>query len=57
LDLNLYANKIGAEGALIVGDAIKTQTNLSYLSLDVYFNNITEIGTEHICNGIDAIKS
>jgi len=57
MDLNLYANKIGAEGALIVGDAIKTQTNLSYLSLDVYFNNITEIGTEHICNGIDAIKS
>jgi hypothetical protein len=45
LELNLYSNKIGAEGAEIVSKALKTQKNLNYLSLDLYFNNITEVGT------------
>lgn len=56
LDLNLYANKIGPEGSLLVAEALKTQKNLNWLSVDVYFNNITEIGTEYICDGVEAIK-
>jgi hypothetical protein len=42
---NLYANKIGADGALVVANALKTQNNLKDLHLDFYFNNITEVGT------------
>jgi hypothetical protein len=45
LEINLYANKIGADGAQLLAKAIKTQKNLENLSLDLYFNNITEIGT------------
>ena len=45
LDLNFYANKLGAEGAETIADAILSQKNLDELSLDVYFNNVTEIGT------------
>ncbi len=45
LDLNFYANKLGAAGAERVSKALLTQTNLEYLSLDLYLNNITEVGT------------
>ena len=45
LDLNFYANKLGAEGAEIIADAILSQKTLNDLSLDLYFNNITEVGT------------
>lgn len=41
LDLNLYANKIGADGAQIVAKALRTQKNLEELNVDLYFNNIT----------------
>ena len=57
LDLNLYANKIGAEGAEIVAKAIKSQKHLDTLGLDLYFNNITEVGTQAICDSIDEIKT
>lgn len=57
LDLNLYANKIGAEGAEIVAKAIKSQKNLNTLGLDLYFNNVTEVGTQAICDSIDEIKN
>jgi len=53
LDLNLYANKIGSEGAEKVAQAIKTQKNLTWLGVDLYFNNITEVGTEYICKAIE----
>ena len=57
LDLNLYANKIRAEGAEIVAKAIKSQKHLDTLGLDLYFNNITEVGTQAICDSIDEIKT
>lgn len=57
LDLNLYANKIGAEGAEIVAKAIKSQKNLDALGLDLYFNNITEVGTQAICDSIEEIRT
>lgn len=57
LDLNFYANKLGPEGAEIVAKALRTQTRLDSLSLDLYFNNITEVGTESICESIDQIKT
>ena len=44
LDLNFYSNKLGAEGAQIVGKSILSQKSLKELSLDFYFNNITEFG-------------
>jgi hypothetical protein len=44
LDLNFYANKLGIEGAELVANAIKKQTLLTDLSIDMYFNNITEVG-------------
>jgi hypothetical protein len=49
LDVNLYANKIGAEGAFLVAKALKTQKQLNHLSVDLYFNNITEVGTQAVC--------
>ena len=52
LDLNFYANKIGAEGAAIIAKAIRTQTNLESLNVDLYFNNITAVGTKDICDSI-----
>ena len=45
LHLNLYANKLEAEGTEVVSNALKTQKNLKDLQLDLYFNNITEVGT------------
>jgi hypothetical protein len=48
LHLNLYANKLGADGAKVVSNALKTQKGLNNLHLDLYFNNITEVGTENI---------
>lgn len=56
LDLNFYANKLGAEGAELVAKALKTQKNLNELSLDLYFNNITEAGTQAICDSLEEIK-
>lgn len=52
LDLNLYANKIGVEGAEIVADSILSQKHLQELYLDFYFNNITENGTEAIAKSL-----
>jgi hypothetical protein len=52
LELNFYANKLGAEGAEIIADAIETQKELRVLSLDLYFNNITEVGTEILSKSI-----
>lgn len=57
LELNFYANKLGAEGAELVSKSLLTQKNLDYLGVDLYFNNITEVGTESICNAIDSIKT
>lgn len=57
LDLNFYANKLGPEGAESISKAIKTQRHLESLSLDLYFNNITEVGTKFICGSIKEIKS
>jgi hypothetical protein len=57
LDLNFYANKLGAEGAELVSKSLLTQKNLDYLGVDLYFNNITEVGTECICNAIDYVKT
>lgn len=49
-ELNLYANKIGAEGAQFVAEGIKTQPHLKQLNVDLYFNNIGENGTKYICD-------
>lgn len=56
LELNFYANKLGAEGAKIVSQAIKSQKNLSSLAVDFYFNNITTVGTEAISSAIGEIN-
>lgn len=45
LDLNFYANKLGIEGAQLVADALLTQKSLTTLGVDLYFNNITSVGT------------
>jgi len=41
LNLNLYANKIGAEGANLLSSALRNKLSLKSLHLDLYFNNIT----------------
>lgn len=48
----MYANKVGAIGAGYIAEALATQTNLKRLSIDLYFNNVTEIGTDSICRSI-----
>jgi hypothetical protein len=53
LDLNFYANKLGAEGAGLVAKALRTQKSLNQLNVDFYFNNITEVGTQAICDSIE----
>lgn len=57
LDLNFYANKLGPSGAELVAKSLKTQKHLKQLSVDLYFNNITEVGTQAICTSIDEVKS
>lgn len=49
-ELNLYANKVEAEGARLIAEGIKTQPHLKQLSIDLYFNNIGENGTKYICD-------
>ena len=36
--------------------SLRTQKNLNQLSVDLYFNNITEVGAQLICESIDEIK-
>ena len=44
LGLNLYANSIQAQGAEYIAKALPKE--IKNLDLDLYFNNITETGTE-----------
>jgi NLR family CARD domain-containing protein 3 len=48
---------LGVEGADIVADALLTQRNLKQLSVDLYFNNITENGTESVSKSILEINN
>ena len=57
LDLNFYANKLGAEGAETLAEAILSQKSLTELGLDLYFNNITEVGTEILSKSILEINN
>lgn len=55
-EINLYANKIGAEGAQLIAEGIKTQPHLKKLTVDLYFNNIGENGTKYICDQVSTLK-
>lgn len=54
--LNLYANSIGAEGAQHVANGL-TQTSPKKLDVDLYFNNITEVGTKYLSDSLAKQKS
>jgi hypothetical protein len=41
LELNLYANKLGAEGVDHLVESLQTQKSLKALNIDLYFNNLT----------------
>ena len=49
--LNLYANSLGFEGGEILGKSLKNlnaKNQVKSLALDLYFSNVTEIGTKAI---------
>ena len=52
LEINLYANNIGAEGASSLANGLKVQPQLKKLDLDLYFNNVTEVGTKALTDVI-----
>lgn len=55
LDLNLYANKLGPKGALALAPAISNLSQIQHFNLDLYFNNITEIGAEALGKAFNSI--
>lgn len=57
MELNFYANKLGEEGAKIISEAILSQKALNELTLDLYFNNITETGTQFITQSVASINN
>ncbi|KAL4509165.1 hypothetical protein ABPG72_018096 [Tetrahymena utriculariae] len=52
LNLSFYNNMIGVEGAYSISDAIVQQINITQLSLDLSYNEITDIGCKCISSTI-----
>lgn len=53
--LNLYANSLGFEGGEILGKSLKNlngKNQVKSLAIDLYFSNVTEIGTKAITDSI-----
>ena len=58
--LNLYANSVGVEGGEILGKSLKNVNDhgkLKSLSVDLYFSNITEVGTKAVTDSVVEMKS
>ena len=47
----MYANSIQAEGAKYIAQGIQ-ESKIKDLEIDLYFNNVTEVGTKDICDSI-----
>lgn len=60
LTLNLYANNLGYQGGELLGESIKNlgkNNKIKDLSVDLYFSNITEVGTKSVAEAVKDIKS
>lgn len=54
--INLYANSIQPDGAKYLADGLEG-AKIKDLDIDLYFNNITEVGTEALCQKIALIPN
>lgn len=54
--INLYANSIQAAGAKYLAEGLEG-AKIKDLDIDLYFNNVTEVGTEAICQKVALIPN
>ena len=55
VNLNLFSNKLGAEGVKPVAEGIEQLSSVEALDLDFYFNNLTETGAKAVSESVSKL--